>query len=857
MVSLPRSWPSAFLACWLLLMVALTAWTGLQAVSLVGKPFNGFLAQPLLYVSPYQLERWKLADTRLAVVDQLVAAEGRPLRDTADLLARARAVPVGTPLHYAIHRGDQVLTATVPTRFFTWDDFLASFGTLTLLGWEFLAIAMAAFRLRPDLPAARYLAAATGWLGVFLLVYMDFHITGTFARLTMVGYPMLAAGFLALALVFPTPLAVVGRAPWLKAVPWGLGAAMALVLQLTQFGHPPAFTEPGLYALCYTVALAANTWMMLGFSILLVAIAYRLAVAPARSQARLQAGIALAGAGLGLLPTVLWGLQFNAGQTPWVPLTLAIVLTGVFPLAIAYAIVRARLLDSAVVIRRSVLYLVFSTALGGAYVLVTAGMRQLGWGGTGHWGAEFVTTALIAGLALSLRDTLQAFIDRALFREDYDAQLALEEASRSMTALLERDAIIARVTATIGATLRPRSGAMLVCEADGRHALIGAWGADLPDSLGAGDPLLGELAAGEILVPRGLEVPGRSRPADHLARLGLEVAIPLTLQGQVCGALLLGPKQADTAYTERDLRLLRTLANQSAIALENARGVQRLQAFNLRLEAKVQARTHDLEQALSGLKEAQAMLVHAEKMAALGLLVGGVAHELNNPLTFILGSTDLLEERLDTLKAALSAPDAEAELALAELETLAAACREGAGRARAIVQNLRNFSRLDEFERRPVDLADCLSATAALVRPAFKDRVAIVLDLAEAPPVAGSSGHLNQVFMNIFINACQAIEGRGTVHVTLSAPGGAPLVTIADTGPGMSEAVRARIFEPFFTTKPPGEGTGLGLAICLGIMQQHDGHIEATSRPGEGTVFRLSFSPAVPEGVPHAMRSDR
>jgi signal transduction histidine kinase len=849
MVPLARTWPSAFLAGWLLLMVALTAWTGLQAAQLVGKPFNGFLAQPLLYVSPYQLARWELDSTRLAVADQLVAAEGRPLVDTADLLARARAVPVGTPLRYEVRRGDQTLSAMVPTRLFTWDDFLASFGTLALLGWEFLLIAMAAFRLRPDLPAARYLAAATGWLGVFLLVYMDFNIGGAFARLTMVGYAMFAAGFLALALVFPTPLALVGRAPWIKAVPWVLGAGLAFALQLTQFGHPPALTEPGFYRLCYATAIATNTWMMVAFSILLIAIAYRLAVAPARSQARLQAGIALAGAALGLFPAVLWGVQFNAGQTPWVPLTLAIVLTGVFPLAIAYAIVKARLLDSTLVLRRSVLYGVFSAALGGACVLATAGMRQLGWGGSGHAGAEFITTALIAGLALSLRDTLQGFIDRALFREDYDAQLALEEASRSMTALLDRDAIVARVSATIGATLRARSGAMLMCEGRGRYALIGAWGAALPDHLAAGDPLISGLADGEILVPPGREVPGRSRPSDHLGRWGLEVAIPLTLQGQVCGALLLGPKQADTAYTERDQQLLRTLANQSAIALENARGVQRLQAFNQRLEARVRARTRDLEQALSGLKEAQAQLVHAEKMAALGLLVGGVAHELNNPLTFILGSTDLLEERLETLKATLGDPEADAGPALAELETLSAACREGAERARVIVQNLRDFSRLDEFERRPVDLAACLGSTAALVRPAFKDRVAIVLDLAEVPPVAGSSGHLNQVFMNILINACQAIEGRGTVHVSLSLVEGAPVVTIADTGPGMSEAVRARIFEPFFTTKPPGEGTGLGLAICLGIMQQHEGQITATSRPGEGTVFRLSF-PALPEGVP-------
>jgi signal transduction histidine kinase len=123
--------------------------------------------------------------------------------------------------------------------------------------------------------------------------------------------------------------------------------------------------------------------------------------------------------------------------------------------------------------------------------------------------------------------------------------------------------------------------------------------------------------------------------------------------------------------------------------------------------------------------------------------------------------------------------------------------------------------------------------------------------------VQGSAGHLNQVFMNLIVNACQAIEGEGTVAVTLAPDDAGVAVTIADTGPGIPESVRERIFDPFYTTKPAGQGTGLGLAICLGLVEKHGGRIAVESRLGDGTRFTLCF-PAIEERTPgHAHHSHR
>ena len=256
------------------------------------------------------------------------------------------------------------------------------------------------------------------------------------------------------------------------------------------------------------------------------------------------------------------------------------------------------------------------------------------------------------------------------------------------------------------------------------------------------------------------------------------------------------------------------------------------------------------------LERLQAQIVHSEKMAGLGQLAAGIAHELNNPAGFICGNMDLLKAYVGRLELVLSIyervslPAAEdAELALTkkeigydsllpDLRSMIADCVEGAARIRDVVQNLRLFSRLDEAEFKKVDLHEGIDSTIRLVSHYYgAGRIRIVRDYGNLPLVNCYAGQLNQVWTNLLVNAAQAIKDRGEVRISSMVEGESVVITISDTGCGIQPDQLSKIFDPFFTTKPVGEGTGLGLSIIYGIIQKHGGTIRAESVPDAGTKF--------------------
>jgi two-component system NtrC family sensor kinase len=231
-------------------------------------------------------------------------------------------------------------------------------------------------------------------------------------------------------------------------------------------------------------------------------------------------------------------------------------------------------------------------------------------------------------------------------------------------------------------------------------------------------------------------------------------------------------------------------------------------------------------------------------MRSLGQLVAGVAHELNNPIGFVHANLQLLEEYVERLSRADTDPARRARTKDA-IERLLARSQEGAGRVKQIVQDLRTFSRTDQAELTQVSLNDAISRTLGLIEPRTKNGILVERDFGELPDVRCYSGQLGQVFMNLLMNACDALEGRGKITVrTRALPGGVQL-EFEDDGPGMSAEVRSRVFEPFFTTKPVGKGTGLGLSISHGIVERHGGTMSVESAPGEGAKFtiRLPLEP--------------
>jgi signal transduction histidine kinase len=235
-------------------------------------------------------------------------------------------------------------------------------------------------------------------------------------------------------------------------------------------------------------------------------------------------------------------------------------------------------------------------------------------------------------------------------------------------------------------------------------------------------------------------------------------------------------------------------------------------------------------------------------MASLGNLVAGIAHEINTPIGAISSMHDTLTRAVEKLRHTL---DTDFPKVCAESRALQKALKvisdanqviaTGTERVMKIVRSLRSFARLDEAELNRVDLHESIDNTLTLVHHDIKDRVEVVKDYGDVPPVVCYPSRLNQVFLNILVNASQAIEGEGEIHISTCVKDGKVRVAIRDTGAGIPEEDLKRIFDPGFTTKGVGVGTGLGLSICYQIMQDHEGEIQVESSVGEGSTFTVVF----------------
>jgi two-component system NtrC family sensor kinase len=268
----------------------------------------------------------------------------------------------------------------------------------------------------------------------------------------------------------------------------------------------------------------------------------------------------------------------------------------------------------------------------------------------------------------------------------------------------------------------------------------------------------------------------------------------------------------------------------------------------------------ELGEAYDKLKATHHQLVQQEKMASIGQLAAGVAHEINNPMGFISSNLETLgkyAERLrqfvavqDEVLKGVSDPESAEKLAetrkrlkidylLDDIPALVAESNDGALRVRTIVQNLKGFSRTDLKEMEPANLNECLERAISIAWNELKYKITLEKDLGELPTVNCYPQQLGQVFLNFLVNAAHAIEQQGIVRVTTRAEDGFVNITVSDTGCGIAEENMNRIFEPFFTTKEVGTGTGLGLAISYEIIQQHNGTIDVESEVGKGTTFTV------------------
>ncbi|MCT7965452.1 AAA family ATPase [Laspinema sp. D1] len=357
------------------------------------------------------------------------------------------------------------------------------------------------------------------------------------------------------------------------------------------------------------------------------------------------------------------------------------------------------------------------------------------------------------------------------------------------------------------------------------------------------------------------------------------LGIPILQQGTLMGVLYLENQQTIGAFTGDRVETLQILAAQAAISIQNARLYQQVADYSHTLEAEVERKTQalrqkalDLEATLTHLQQTQSQLIQSEKMSALGQLVGGIAHEINNPINFIHGNlihaaqyvTDLLrlidcyQQEYPQENTGVQELRDEIELSFIsqDYQNLFKSMQAGSERIKTIILSLRNFSRLDESDIKTVDLHEGLESTLMILQGRLAGNantppIQIVKEYGTLPGLSCYASQINQVFLSLLSNAIDALQNfqkagvQPTIRIeTKSLDSDAIEVTISDNGNGIAEGIKEHIFEPFFTTKSVGQGTGLGLSVSYAIISRHGGSLTCQSQFGVGTdlVIRLPVS---------------
>lgn len=357
----------------------------------------------------------------------------------------------------------------------------------------------------------------------------------------------------------------------------------------------------------------------------------------------------------------------------------------------------------------------------------------------------------------------------------------------------------------------------------------------------------------------------RGRPdLDERSGTRAYLASPLIWGDEHLGLITVG-RTRPGSISDRHLRLVSELAEHAAMAVVHARAYAQERALRQQGELLVQR----LSERTDELKRLQLQAVQNEKLAAMGHLVQGLAHEINTPLSIVVMNLSVLgriaekvaiiaraarqaapDLRADPLSAGLAAPiltaveDADLDCALSDLLDLLHESTAASGRVAELVRSMGNFARRDASGPTRIDLHRILDEALDLASGWLKQRANIVRTYRNLPPLRGMTSELTELFVHLLINAAQAIEAKekpGSVTISTACESDTVLVRIADTGCGIRQEDLPRVFDPFFTTRPPGCGTGMGLAVCYGIVTRHAGSLTVESDPGVGTVVTVSL----------------
>lgn len=609
----------AKLIVWALLGLGLLigAQTTVDRYRRVGQPFAGFMVMENLLVAVGGAERGGLQP-----FDLVRAMNGRVLQSGHEIQAEIARHPPGTVMRYILYRRGQLVEAEVPTRLTTPRDFHRFLLEGPLDGLLFLALGGLVFHLRPGHSQSwLFLVFCLGWF-LTNVTYADAHTSYRYTELFLTSWAFSPAVFLHLALTFPQRRTIARRFPWIVSLPYGASAGVAGLLQI-------AFHADHVVRVAFLAGIGAAYWG-LGLIVLLLSLA-RTSLAGRTPAIRQRARVLAAGFAVGYLPPILGTAAEALFRVPVPYLNDIWQLTFVFPAAVAYAMVRYNLFDLRAVVRVGTIYSAVTglvvLAYAGAITLINLVFSRLQLGASPLLAATVVAIGVVAFLNPVYVRT-QRVVDRLFFRERFDIQQSLEHVSEAMLSILDLRRIVALMAETIEKLLHPVRHALLLYDEGGQAYVVTEEPAagGLP-RLPKDSPLVTSLTRLRMPLTRDRleEDPGlasvRAACLDEMDGLKADLVVPVFFRGRVTGLLALGPKRSGAAYTTEDLRLLRLLVNQSAVALEHAKAYTALEAAHTELKAALR-RVEILESIRSNLskfvpKTVQALIEQAPEAPEL------------------------------------------------------------------------------------------------------------------------------------------------------------------------------------------------------------------------------------------------
>jgi signal transduction histidine kinase len=629
-------------------------------------------------------------------------------------------------------------------------------------------------------------------------------------RMSFTTSGIIAPAFLLFAILFPREQRDVSS---FRLVILSMAPILFLCLSFTNqivssLGTGPKMFNYGPFHILFSVYLIGYILTALIFLIK----TYRETVGIERLQVKYCLLGMLSSSALGILTNLLLTMS-GVSKFNWLGPTFTVIMVGFT----TYSIVQHRLMDINVVLKKGTTYILLIFLLFVPSLLLILLFQKLVYGHIHYLFSGFVFSLLllVAVLFNRIKPQTEKAVEQFLFKDKYDYRETLGRFSKAMVTILDLQSLSKRIIETITQTMGVEKASLfLLNEEKGSYALFESKNIKMTAStseLSKDDPLLHYLQKiGEIIIreelAKGTNISELNEVTKKMSFLEAEVSIPFISRGQLIGMINLGYKFNKDIYSHEDIELLSTLANQTAIAIENARLYE-------------------------DLKRSKSYIRRADRLASLGTLTAGLAHEIRNPLVAIKTLTQLLPERLDDEEFRTQF----LQIASGEVDRIS-----------SLVTELLDFARPSDPKLELEDINTILDGMILLVSTETKKKQINIIKnyTSDLPPIQVDREQIKQVFLNVLLNAIEATSENGKITVktrTFTKPGGEPYAQIefTDTGCGIPEEYLEDIFNPFFTTK--STGSGLGLSISNQIIQDHRGYIDVESQLDKGSSFFINL----------------